>query len=58
MLEIQVKFGELGHSVFLEFGWNTKNGVTVVNVQNVSDVVKMRNLIDIKQNKIRWFRTI
>ena len=45
MLEIQVKFGEPGHSVFLEFGWNTKNGVTpVVNVQNVSDVVKMRNL--------------
>ena len=53
MLEIQAKFGEPGHSVFLEFGWNTKNGVTpVVNVQNVSDVVKMRNLADIKQARL------
>ena len=46
MLEIQIKFGEPGHSVFLEFGWNTKNGVTsVVNVQNVSDVVNEKSMI-------------
>ena len=49
MLEIQQKFGEPAHSVFLEFGWNTAKGVEgIVDVRDIAQVVSMRNLDSIK----------
>ena len=48
MLEIR-KFGELDHSVFLEFGWNTKNGVISVVLMYKTFDVKNEKSNDIKQ---------
>ena len=54
MIEIQKKFGEPAHSVFLEFGWNTEKGVKgVVDLSNVEEVVAMRNLADIQEARKR-----
>ena len=38
MIEIQKKFQEPGHSVFIEFGWNTELGVKGV----IKDLGKSR----------------
>ena len=44
MIEIQKKFQEPGHNVFVEWGWNTKQGVaSLVDISNVDDVVAQRN---------------
>ena len=54
MIEIQKKFGEPAHSVFLEFGWNTEKGVKgIVDLSNVEEVVAMRNLADIQEARKR-----
>ena len=52
MIEVQKKFQEPGHSVFIEFGWNTEKGVKgLVDISNVDDVVNQRNLDGVQKQR-------
>ena len=43
--EIQAKFAEPGHHVFVEFGWNTATAMNgLVSLDNTKQIVSMRNL--------------
>ena len=53
MIEIQKKFQEPGHSVFIEFGWNTEKGVEglIKDLSNVDEIVNQRNLDGVQSRR-------
>ena len=54
MIEIQKKFQEPGHSVFIEFGWNTELGVkgVIKDLSNVTEIVNQRNLDGVQARRL------
>ena len=54
MIEIQKKFQEPGHSVFIEFGWNTELGVkgVIKDLSNVDEIVNQRNLDGVQARRL------
>ena len=53
MEEIQAKFGEPGHHVFIEFGMNTALGVKgLVALNDTKKIVSMRNLSAVQEQRL------
>ena len=52
MVEIQKKFQEPGHSVFIEFGWNTAKGVEgLVNLTDTDAIIKQKDLEGVQKQR-------
>lgn len=54
MIEIQKKFQEPGHSVFIEFGWNTDKGVSglITDLTDTETIVNQRNLSGVQSQRL------